>query len=168
MLTSPMWDIMEENGGQEGLMWRETEDILQVIRRVQIEAERHFYDLVASWHRSAPGEAAWRPLADVFETERAVMIRLELAGVPREEITVTLDGRLLTVSGTRRDEFEGGERIYHQAEIAYGRFERRFTLPWEAAEEDIRAVYRNGFLTLTIHKPSPEGKRVKVEVKGEK
>ena len=145
-------------------MFKERDEIFEAIRRLHLEAERRFYDLFIEARRVL-SPRGWRPPADVFETERAMVIRLEIPGTSLEDVKITLSEGTLTVSGVKRDEYRGGERLFHQAEITYGEFERSFSIPWRVSEKDIRAVYRNGVLTITLHKPAP--KEVKVAVQRE-
>ena len=138
------------------------DEILEAIRRFHIEAERHFYDLFLEARRSLTLRG-WQPPADIFETERAMVIRLEIPGAREDDVQITLSEDLLTVSGVKRDEYEGPGRRFHQAEITYGEFSRSFRLPWKASSEDVRAVYKNGILTITLHKPPPKEVKVTVE-----
>ncbi len=140
----------------------EKKDLFDWISWVERETERHFYDLLLEVRRGI-GFTKWRPPADVFETEKALVIRLELPGTSLEDIRITLSEDKLTVSGVRRDLYEGGERRFYQAEIPFGEFERSFFLPWSIKEEDIRATYKDGILTIILHKPEPKKLKVHVE-----
>lgn len=142
----------------------EKDDLIELIRKLQMDAERHFYNLFLEGRLSL-GMGGFCPPADIFETEKALVIRLELPGTSPEDVRITLSGDRLTVSGRKRDEYEGGRRRFYQAEIVFGDFERTFSLPWAAKEEDIRAVFKDGILTIILHKPEP--KRVQVDVERE-
>src|SRR5512134_2124962 len=69
----------------------------------------------------------WAPPADLFETETAYIVRVEVAGMRDQEILVTLDGDLLTISGRRGDTPERG--AFHQMEIRFGEFTVSVFLP---------------------------------------
>jgi len=140
------------------------EDLFELVRRLQLEAEEHFFNLFLEARRGL-GTGRWYPPADVFETEKAFVIRLEVPGTPLEDIKITLSGDRLTVSGIKKDEYQGGQRRFYQAEIVFGEFERTFSLPWSVKEEEVRAVYKDGILTIILHKPEP--KRVKVDIQRE-
>jgi len=74
---------------------------------------------------------------------------------------------ILTIRGTRKDEFEGKRRTYHQAEINYNEFERSFLLPQGTDEEAIKALYKDGLLVITISKrppSSPERKKITITI----
>ena len=66
----------------------------------------------------------WQPGIDIFETEKAVVVRAEIAGVRREDVRVTVDDDLLRISGSRRAPSRTDVRRLHQMEIACGPFER--------------------------------------------
>jgi HSP20 family protein len=95
----------------------------------------------------------WQPLLDVFETEKAVVVRVELAGVAREDLRVSVDGEILHVRGVRRlpEHSESLERL-HQMEIAFGPFERsvRIAIPFE--REQVSAHLEDGYLSVTLPK----------------
>ena len=140
------------------------EDLFELVKRLQLEAEQHFFNLFLEARRGL-GAGRWCPPADIFETEKAFVIRLEVPGTPLEDIKITLSGDRLTVSGIKRDEYQGGQRRFYQAEIVFSEFERTFSLPWSVKEEEVRAVYKDGILTIILHKPEP--KKVKVDVQRE-
>ena len=135
-------------------MFKEAEDLFEELKKLHFRAERHFFDLFTPSNVLPAAEGRWQPLADVYETDEAWVIRLELAGVPKGDFSVTTNKGILTVRGNRRDEFEGKWRTYHQAEINYNEFERSFPLPRETDESTIKAGYKDGLLTITIMKRS--------------
>jgi HSP20 family protein len=135
-------------------MFKEADDLFEKLRNVHLQAERHFFSLLAPSKVHPTAEGKWQPLADVYETDAAWVIKLELAGVHRGDFSVIASEGILTIKGTRRDEFEGEWRTYHQAEINYHEFERSFPLPKGIDAEDISALYKNGLLTITITKRS--------------
>lgn len=92
----------------------------------------------------------WAPPADLFETDTAYIVRVEVAGMRDQEILVTLDGDLLAVSGTRADTPERG--AFHQMEIRFGEFTVSVVLPGPANEDAASATYDDGFLLITLPK----------------
>jgi HSP20 family protein len=131
-------------------MFKEAEGLFEEFRKLHLQAERHFFSLLAP-HR----EGKWQPFADIYETDEAWVIKLELAGVQKEDFSIFANQGILTIKGTRRDEFEGKWRTYHQAEIHYNEFEHSFQLPQGIDEEAIKALYREGLLVITISKRPP-------------
>lgn len=101
------------------------------------------------------GGSRWRPAVDIFETEKAILVRLELAGVRIADLNVTVDGDLLRISGVRHAASTDGVQRLHQMEIAFGPFERvmRLEVPFE--RDRVSAHLEEGFLTVKLPKLMP-------------
>jgi HSP20 family protein len=97
-----------------------------------------------------PAEAVWRPPTDVYETGDSAVVIVEVAGLGEGEYEISLTGRLLVVSGERRDPAE--KLAYQQMEIRYGRFRTEVHLPWALDGTDHAATYENGFLRIRLRK----------------
>jgi len=102
---------------------------------------------------------AWRPPTDVYETDDAIIIRVEVAGMREADFTISLVGRNLTIRGIRQDTSE--RRAYHQMEIPFGEFSTEFELPHTIISDKVEAIYRDGFLRITL--PVTQPKHIKVE-----
>ena len=100
----------------------------------------------------------WRPPTDVYETEEAIIVRVEIGGMQEEDFTISLAGRLLTIRGLRPDVPE--RRAYHQMEIFFGEFLSEVELPGPVAAEGVTAEYKAGFLRLVLPKDRP--KRIQI------
>jgi HSP20 family protein len=92
----------------------------------------------------------WRPPTDVYETDEAVIVRVEIAGMRDADFVVTLTDQLLTISGQRAD--PSAKVAYHQLEVRYGEFRTEVYLHWAVEQGDIKAVYQDGFLIITLPK----------------
>lgn len=93
----------------------------------------------------------WAPVADVTESEGEYLIKAELPEVRKEDLSLTVQDGVLTLSGERKQEkFAEGEKA-HRIERFYGTFARRFTLPENVDEQGIRAESRDG--VVLIHLP---------------
>lgn len=103
----------------------------------------------------------WRPPTDVFETEEAFIVRVEIAGMDERDISVELDDHLLSVRGMRPDTEE--KRSYYQMEIRFGEFQSDVELPAPVIAEKTAAVYTNGFLTVTLPKQPAQPVRIEPE-----
>jgi HSP20 family protein len=146
-------------------MFKEADDLFEQVRELHLQAERNFLNLLTPNKVHPSTEGRWQPLADVYETDAAWVIKLELAGVRKDDFSVSVNKGVLTVRGTRRDEFEGQWRTYHQAEIHYNLFTRSFSLPRGIDEGAIKARYTNGLLTITINKmAAPPAGRSKITI----
>ncbi len=103
--------------------------------------------------------------AEVEETAEAVIVRVEIPGLSREDLEVAvLDGHLV-VRGERRMERRQEHGRFHLMEVAYGAFERWIPLPAEVDEDRAQARYRDGVLTVTLPKLHASGgpRRIPVE-----
>jgi HSP20 family protein len=137
------------------------------LENLQREVERLWHDLVYHRHPSTHfGDPSWAPPADLVVSKGEARVMLELAGVPRESVKVTLRGRTLDVSGRRQPPQEPGDAMYHRAEIFFGEFRRSIELPWEADPDKIDAQYRDGMLEIHLL-PLPAPKKTQVAVERE-
>ena len=94
----------------------------------------------------------WQPDADVFETEREIVVRVELAGVASGDLRVSIEGSEVRISGVRAPHEGAPVRRLHQMEIASGPFERRVHVPVAFDRERVSAHLANGFLTVVLAK----------------
>ncbi len=95
----------------------------------------------------------WRPPTDVFETEDALVVRLEVAGMRPEDFQITLEDRTLVIRGVRHE--PEAVRAYQQMEIRFGAFEVIVVLATPVQSEEVAADYREGFLTVRLPKVLP-------------
>ena len=122
--------------------------------------------LVGDRRRSSDDDsvADWTPAVDILEEKERFVLRADVPGVRPDDIDVSMDNGILSVSGERhpiaRDDESGVQRI----ERATGRFLRRFTLPETANAEAITAKCADGILEVTIPKaPEVQARRITVE-----
>ena len=109
---------------------------------------------------------AWLPDIDVFEREGKIVVRADLPGMRAEDVEVSVEGDLITITGKREEEKEVKEENYYCSERAFGEFSRTVRLPEGSTAEEIEATCSEGVLEVMIPKPSaPEAKSVKVLVK---
>ena len=106
----------------------------------------------------------WRPPTDVFETETGVVILSEVAGMKRDDFSITLSNNILTLRGERKEIARKTRSHYRNMEINYGMFERNIYLPEDVDPKGISASYRNGYLEITVKKKTKKkGKEIKIE-----
>jgi len=101
----------------------------------------------------------WRPIVDIYDSEKAIIINAELPGVTKDNITLDVKENILTIKGERKSDEEVKKENYYRMERCYGTFERSFTLPSTADPAKITANFKDGILRITI--PKPEEKRPK-------
>jgi HSP20 family protein len=103
----------------------------------------------------------WRPPTDVYETEEAIIVRVEIAGMKDADFIISLEGRHLSIRGIRADVSE--RRAYYQMEIPFGEFDTEIELPSAVIVDEVQASYREGFLKVVLPKARPRCVRVEVE-----
>jgi HSP20 family protein len=95
-------------------------------------------------------EAHWAPNTDVYSTDSGVVIKVELAGMQRENLELTVDGNQLRISGQRPDGCRGPNCKFLAMEINYGAFESVIEVPDGCDLSRGKAVYQNGFLRVDV------------------
>jgi HSP20 family protein len=95
-------------------------------------------------------EGSWCPAADVYRTRRGWLVKLDLAGVRLEDVTLEVQSRHVRVRGIRRDCTIQEGACYYQMEIAYSNFERNLELPCDLERVDITTEYHDGMLLVHI------------------
>lgn len=100
----------------------------------------------------------WRPPTDVFETDRDLVVRVEIAGMREEDISILLSSRYLLIRGLRQDNPE--RRAYYQMEIYFGEFITEVELACPVVVNEVAAEYDKGFLRVILPKEAPHKIRV--------
>ncbi len=145
-----------------------SKDLYNQMDEIANDMERLFY------HLFCPKDPAkslatkkWHPLTDVIETESKLVIKLELAGVDKKDISILLREHCLVITGRRREIVPPKIKSYHQMEVNYGEFERTVHLTPGTAKSAIEAKFGNGFLTIIVDtkRRRPSTKKVHVEIK---
>src|SRR5512147_1565839 len=108
--------------------------------------------------------AQWSPLVDITEDEKQYVIKAELPEMKKEDVRLTVENDVLTISGERKFEKEEKGRKYHRVERAYGSFVRNFSLPDDASPAKVTAEFKDGVLTVHLAK-TEQAKPQHIEVK---
>jgi len=95
---------------------------------------------------------AWTPPVDIYDTNDALVLKAELPGFSKEDVSVELKDNTLILKGERKREAEVKEENYHRLERAYGAFQRSFSLPATVDQEKVKANYKDGVLELRLPK----------------
>jgi HSP20 family protein len=133
------------------------------------EAEHRMNNLLNSFFANATADdtgitCSYCPTADIAELDDQYEVTIELPGMKKDEIKVTLENHTLTISGEKKFLDEKKKDSYHRIERGYGRFERSFTLPTSVKADSIDAHYKDGVLVLFIPK-AEEAKPRTIDVK---
>lgn len=99
-----------------------------------------------TWTRS------WEPAVDIFETDDAILLKVEVPGIGKEQVSIEVKDGMLTLSGERKFEKEVNEEQYHRVERSYGAFHRTFTLPSSVDADRVEASLRDGVLEIRLPK----------------
>ncbi len=94
----------------------------------------------------------WMPAVDIRETADALVLSAELPGLTKDNVNITLENNVLSLSGERRFEKEVKEETFHRMERSYGEFTRSFTLPANVRTDKVEASFTDGVLTITLPK----------------
>jgi len=106
----------------------------------------------------------WSPAVDITEDDKEWLVKADLPEVKKEDVKVTVENGVLTITGERKLEKEEKNKKYHRIERSYGNFLRSFTLPDAADGSKVNAEFKDG--VLKVHLPKGEKAKPKaVEVK---
>ena len=121
--------------------------------------QHHLDSLLSRAPASPPGRqeqlttvAEWTPLVDISEDPKEYLIKAELPEVKKEDVKITLEDGMLTITGDRKFEKEENGRKYHRVERAYGSFVRTFSLPDDASPGKVNAEFKDGVLKVHLAK----------------
>jgi HSP20 family protein len=106
----------------------------------------------------------WRPTVDTYEEGDNIVIKAELPGVKKRDVSIDVKDNVLTLKGERKHDENIREENYYRRECAYGKFQRAFTLPDAVDPNKIEASYKDGVLKVTVPK-TEESKAKKIEIK---
>jgi HSP20 family protein len=112
--------------------------------------------------RVAPGG----PEADFYETENEFVLEMDLPGFTGEDVDVTVEKGVLSITGERSIERDEEKGDYHLRERAWGKVSRSFSIPHTIEGNKVNADFLKGVLTVTLPK-APEAKARRIEIRGE-
>lgn len=116
------------------------------------DIDRLFESPLAEWARSSNLLSGWNPALDLYEDKDNLHVKVELPGMKREDIDVSLHEGSLSISGERKSEQKHEDAEVYRAERFFGRFQRTVTLPTPVAADEVKAQYKDGILTITLPK----------------
>jgi HSP20 family protein len=133
-------------------------DPFQQMERLEHEMERLFAR-VPVFDRGS----TWLPAVDVEQTPGKLVFTFDIPGMKREDVTIELHDRILTVSGVREQKQDERHEGYFTHERVHGEFARSFTLPDGVKPEDVEAVVSDGELRITVRRPEEASpKRIEI------
>lgn len=111
------------------------------------------------------GAEIWRPQVDVFQRKNELVVRADLPGLKREDVSVEVTEDGLTISGERREEREEEREGVYRSERSYGSFHRVVPLPEGAMADQAKATFKDGVLEVTMPAPPEQvtrGRRLEI------
>ncbi len=125
----------------------------------QLGSRTLFPALMDEFFTSMPSRSAavreFMPSVDIYEKDEKVFFEAELPGFKKEDLKVDVQGKIITLSGERKEETIEGENRFRK-ERRYGKFQRSFHLGFEADSDMVEARYENGILTVILARPEEE------------
>ena len=106
-------------------------------------------------------EHSWSPQFEVLNTDKAYIIRGDLPGVSKKDVSIEVDDNILKISGNRKNNYSKENSEYNYTNVAYGKFLKSFDLPDDVKQDNIKANMKDGVLSLEI----PRMEVVKNDVK---
>jgi len=116
------------------------------------EIDRLFEAPLAELARTSQLLSGWTPALDLYEDKDNLFVKMELPGMKREDIEVSLHEGSLSISGERKSEQKHEDAEVYRAERFFGRFQRTVALPTPVAADKVKAEYKDGILSITLPK----------------
>jgi len=130
------------------------------------DMDRLFDRLVARKWDDFPAMGDWSPSMDISETKDSMIVKIEVPGMEQNDIRISLQENLLTITGEKRQEKEDKDERHHRVERLYGAFTRGVRLPVGVDGGKVAATFKNGLLTVTLPK-TPASKGTTIPIKAE-
>ena len=129
---------------------------------LRVEVEGLFDTPLSPFFRSSGSFSTWSPAIDVYEDKDQFTVVAEVPGMKKEDVNITLQNGVLTISGERKQEEKKPDQGFRSERFA-GRFQRSITLPASVEPSGVKATYQNGLLKVVLPK-SEEAKPKQIEV----
>ncbi len=139
-------------------------DPFRDLRSLQDEVNRLFGSTLSRGSDEQMFGGAWTPSVDIYENKDNIVLEAELPGMKSEDVDISIENNVLTISGERKFEKKDEGDNFHRVERGYGSFTRSFTLPPTVSSENATAEFENGILHLTLAKRE-EAKPRRIEIK---
>ncbi len=133
---------------------------------LQREIDRMFDEAFEDFGIRRSTRNGFIPTVNVYETEEAVNIEMEIPGIEKDELDIDLSDGVLTVKGEKKDEREDKSRNYHLYERTFGSFSRSFRIPDNVDQDQAKAKYEEGILKIELPKKEEakrEAKKLEIE-----
>jgi len=107
----------------------------------------------------------WAPACDLYETDKEIVIKVNLPGVSKNNVEVIVTEDSITIKGQAKEETEVREKNYYRKELNYGAFQRVIPLPVAVKSDEAKATFKDGILEIRAPKTevSPKGRKINIE-----
>ena len=123
------------------------------------ESLERYFRLIQGARDKRPSGRLWIPAADVYRTDEGWIVKVDLAGIRPGDIEITIEGRVLRISGLRRDGICGEGISHYQLEITYSRFEKTIQFPRSIEHATVERDYHDGLLILRLREEEEAGRK---------
>jgi HSP20 family protein len=160
-------------GGEMNRWDRDTSGPFAWMRQMQDQLDRAFNSVWSSGSTTQPwtadnvfGPSDWSPAIDVFQRGNDLVVRADVPGLSKDDITVDIADDQLTIRGERRYDHEEERDGVFRSERSYGSFCRVVPLPQGAIGDSAKATFNNGVLEIVLQAPSFDvrrGRRIEIK-----
>ena len=98
----------------------------------------------------------FHPRIDISEDEKNIYVDVEVPGIKKEDMQLSLQDNILTISGEKKSETKEKNKNFYRSERSYGSFQRSFTLPADVNRDKTEAKFEDGILKITVEKSQPK------------
>ncbi len=144
--------------------WRPFEDLMNIHQNF----DRLFDEFFGRYPLEFDGRVGtWSPAVDVSEDRDNIYFSVEVPGLSKDDVKITIQDNLLTIRGEKKQETEQKGTNYHRVERSYGAFTRSFSLPTAIETDKIKAQFQEGLLRITLPKAEEvKPKEIPIAVEG--
>ncbi|MDH3404864.1 MAG: Hsp20/alpha crystallin family protein [Acidobacteriota bacterium] len=130
--------------------WAPRSPFARQMGRLMDEAFNEFLAPMSAGNESLGAD--WVPDVDIREDANKLLFTAEMPGLERDQVEITLENNVLSLSGERTLERDEEKEHYHRIERAYGKFARSFRLPSNVDTQAATATFKDGLLTIELPK----------------
>ncbi|MCP4230828.1 MAG: Hsp20/alpha crystallin family protein, partial [bacterium] len=125
----------------------------------------HFFDEMVPRREGETEGGVWLPALDVSETEDEIRVKVEIPGVEKDDINLSINDNVLIIKGEKNMKKEVEGEDFHRIERVYGNFYRAIELPVLVDADKISAAFKNGILNIVLPKADEvKPKEIAIEI----
>src|SRR5437762_11730755 len=138
------------NTSNKVIAWNPLREIDEAQNRLSRFFLGGFPDRMGSGEIHSLAVADWSPEVDISEDDHGYLLKADLPEMKKDDVRVTVEDGILSVSGERKSEKEDQKKKFHRVERSFGNFRRSFTLPEDADSTKVTAEFRDGVLKIQL------------------